>query len=169
VVGTTTYVAWLRDDRAVAADNGGGSFASHTFNTPAIQHGPPAVAVSSGSVVVGWTVPTTPFRAFVAKRVGTTWTGTYASPASATREQFLQGVAPRGGKATAVILSLRSRLYATTETGRPVKARRPGRHRTGGAGGQQPGCRDGPAVATLHSSGWERAAAPLLPASFHRP
>jgi hypothetical protein len=117
VVGTTTYVAWLRDGRAVAADNGGGSFASHTFNTPAILHGPPAVAVSSGNVVVGWTVPTTTsFRAFVAERVGTTWTGTYASPSSATRLQFLQGVAPRGGNATAVILSFGSRLYATTET-----------------------------------------------------
>jgi hypothetical protein len=116
VVGTTTYVAWLRDGRAVAADNGGGSFVSHTFNTPAIMHGPPAVAVSAGSVVVGWTVPTTSLRAFVAERVGTTWTGAYASPASATRLQFLQGVAPRGGKATAVILSLGSRLYATTET-----------------------------------------------------
>jgi hypothetical protein len=117
VVGTTTYVAWLRDGRAVAADNGGGSFASHTFRTPAILHGPPAIAVSAGNVVVGWTAPTnTSFRAFVAKRVGTTWTGTYASPASATRLQFLQGVAPKAGKATAVILSLRSRLYATTET-----------------------------------------------------
>jgi hypothetical protein len=117
VAGTTTYVAWLRDGRAVAADNGGGSFASHTFRTPAILHGPPAVAVSSGHVVVGWTAPTTTtFRAFVAERVGSTWTGTYASPASATRLQFLQGVVPRSGRTTAVILSFRSRLYATTET-----------------------------------------------------
>jgi hypothetical protein len=116
VVGTTTYVAWLRDGRAVAADNGGGSFASHTFRTPAILHGPPVVAVSAGTVVVGWTVPGASFRAFVAERVGAAWTGAYASPSSATRDQFLQGVAPRGGTATAVILSLRSRLYATTET-----------------------------------------------------
>ena len=117
VVGTTTYVTWNRDGRAVAADNGSGSFASHTFNTPAIQHARSRIAVSAGSVVVGWTAPTTTtFRAFVAERVGSTWTGTYASPTSATRLQFLQGVAPRGGTATAVILSLGSRLYATTET-----------------------------------------------------
>jgi hypothetical protein len=117
VAGTTTYVTWNRDGRTVAADNAGGSFASHTFNTPGIQSARPRIAVSSGSVSVGWTAPAAAsFRAFVARRVGSTWTGTYASPASATRLQFLQGVAPRGGKATAVILSLGSRLYATSET-----------------------------------------------------
>jgi hypothetical protein len=117
VNGTTTYVTWNRDGRTVAADNGGGSFVSHTFSTPAIQNARPQIAVSSGSVAVGWTVPTgASFRAFVAKRVGSTWTGAYASPASATRFQFLQGVAPKGGKATAVILSIGSRLYATSET-----------------------------------------------------
>jgi hypothetical protein len=116
VDGTTTYVTWNRDGRTVAADNGGGSFASHTFNTPGIQQAPPRIAVSSGSVSVGWTVQTSvPFRAFVARRVGSTWTGAYASPSSATLPQFLQGVAPKGGKATAVILSIGSRLYATNE------------------------------------------------------
>jgi hypothetical protein len=117
VVGTTTYVTWNRDGRAVAADNGGGSFVSHTFNTPAIQHARSRIAVSAGTIVVGWTAPTaTTFRAFVAERVGSTWTGTYASPSSATRLQFLQGVAPRSGRTTAVIVSFGSRLYATTET-----------------------------------------------------
>jgi hypothetical protein len=117
VVGTTTYVTWNRDGRAVAAHNRSGSFASHAFRTPAIQNARSRIAVSAGRVVVGWTAPTTTtFRTFVAKRVGATWTGAYASPASATRLQFLQGVAPRGGEATAVILSLGSRLYATTET-----------------------------------------------------
>lgn len=116
VDGTTTYVTWNRDGRTVAADNSGGSFASHTFNTPGIQHARPRIAISSGSVIVGWTAPTsTSFRAFVAKRVGSTWTGTFASPASATRLQFLESVAPKGGKAAAVILSLGSRLYATSE------------------------------------------------------
>jgi hypothetical protein len=117
VVGTTTYVTWNRDGRAVAADNGGGSFVSHTFNTPAIQHSRSRIAVSAGTIVVGWTAPTaTTFRAFVAERVGSTWTGTYASPSSATRLQFLQGVAPSSGRTTAVIVSFGSRLYATTET-----------------------------------------------------
>ncbi len=117
VVGTTTYVTWNRDGRAVAADNGSGSFVSRTFTAPAIQNARSRIAVSSGDVVVGWTTPTaTTFRAFVAERVGSTWTGAYASPSSATRLQFLQGVAPRSGKTTAVIVSFRSRLYATTET-----------------------------------------------------
>lgn len=116
VDGTTTYVTWNRDGRTVEADNRGGSFASHTFNTAGIQNARPRVATSSGSVSVGWTAPgSTSFRAFVAKRVGSTWTGGYASPASATALQFLEGVAPKGGKATAVILSNGSRLYATKE------------------------------------------------------
>jgi hypothetical protein len=115
VVGTTTHVTWNRDGRTVAADNGGGGFVSHTFGTPASQSDRPRIGVSSGNVVVGWSTPPTPVRAFVAKRVGGTWTGAYASPTSATRLQFLQGVAPRGGMATAVILSFGSRLYATNE------------------------------------------------------
>jgi hypothetical protein len=119
VAGTTTYVTWNRDGRTVVADNGGGSFVSHTFITPGNQNigFGPRVAVSSGNVVVGWTGGTSPRpRAFVAKRVGSAWTGTYASPSSATRTQVLAGVAPIGGLATAVILSLGSRLYATNET-----------------------------------------------------
>jgi hypothetical protein len=51
----------------------------------------------------------------VAKRVGTTWTGAYASPSSATREQILVGLTPRAGLATALIISFGSRLYATNE------------------------------------------------------
>jgi hypothetical protein len=116
VDGATTYLTWNRDGRTVAADNRGGSFVSHTFNTPGVQNAGPRIAVSSGNLFVGWTAPATSPRAFVAKRVGSTWTGTYASPASATRVQFLEGIAPRGGKAVAVILSIGSRLYATNET-----------------------------------------------------
>jgi hypothetical protein len=118
VVGTTTYVTWNRDGRAVVADNGSGSFVSRTFTAPAVQNSRSRiVVVPSGDVVVGWTTPTaTTFRAFVAERVGASWTGAYASPSSATRLQFLQGVARRSGTATAVIISLRSRLYATTES-----------------------------------------------------
>jgi len=120
VAGTTTYVTWNRDGRTVVADNGGGAFASHTFNTPGNPNFgfSPRVAVSAGTVVVGWTtVGTSPRpRAFVAERVGSAWTGTYASPSAATRTQILVGVDPVGGLATAVILSLGSRLYATNET-----------------------------------------------------
>jgi hypothetical protein len=116
VVGTTTYVAWNRDGRTVEADNPGGAFTtSHTFTTPASQSNRPRVGVSGGSVFVGWSTPPSPARAFVAKRVGGSWTGAFASPAAATALQFLQGIAPRGGKATAVILSFGSRLYATKE------------------------------------------------------
>ena len=82
--------------------------------TPAAQNHRPRIAVSPGNLVVGWTTPSD--RAFVAERVGTSWTGTSASPSGTPRLQFLQGVAPRSGTATAVILSFGSRLYATTET-----------------------------------------------------
>jgi hypothetical protein len=119
VAGTTTYVTWNRDGRTVVADNGGGSFVSHTFNTPGNQNVGfgPRVAIEAGKVFVGWTGGTGPRpRAFVAERVGSTWTGTFASPSSATRTQVLAGVVPAGGLATAVILSLGSRLYATNET-----------------------------------------------------
>jgi hypothetical protein len=120
VAGTTTYVTWNRDGRTVMADNGGGSFVSHTFNTPGNQNigFGPRIAIAAGKVFVGWTAGgTSPRpRAFVAERVGSTWTGTFASPSSATRTQVLAGVVPVGGLATAVILSLGSRLYATNET-----------------------------------------------------
>jgi hypothetical protein len=116
VVATTTYVTWNRDGRTVVADNAGGAFTtSHTFAAPAMQNHPPRIGVSGGSVFVCWTVPTASARAYVAKRVAGSWTGAYASPAAATALQILLGVAPRGGKATAVILSLGSRLYATRE------------------------------------------------------
>jgi hypothetical protein len=113
--GTTTYVAWNRDGRTVQANNAGGTFVSRTFVTPAAQNHRPRIAVQPGHVVVGWTTPG-PFRAFVAERVGTTWTGATASPAGVTRLQLLMGVAASGGTATATILSLGSRLYAASET-----------------------------------------------------
>jgi hypothetical protein len=114
VAGTATYVTWLRDGRAVAADNEGGMFASHTFNTPAVPHGRPRTGYSSGIVYAAWT--TGGGRTFVAARAGGVWSGAYASPSSATRLQFVAGLVPRGGKATALIVSFGSRLYATTES-----------------------------------------------------
>jgi len=115
VVGRTTYVAWNRDGRTVQANNASGTFLSHTFLTSAAQNHRPRIAVAAGQVVVGWTTQA-PFRAFVAERTGTTWSGKVASPAGVTRLQLLTGVAARGGTADASILSLGSRLYAVTET-----------------------------------------------------
>jgi hypothetical protein len=93
---------WNRDGRTVQANNATGTFLSRTFVTRAVPNHRPRIAVAPGHVVVGWTTPSAPFAAFVAERVGTTWTG---ATASAT-----------GGNATATILSLGSRLYAATET-----------------------------------------------------
>src|SRR4051794_24007464 len=107
VAGTTTYVTWLRDGRAVEADDRSGHFVSHTFATPAIPHGRPKVAVSAGRVFAAWT--TGGSRTFVAVRSGTAWSGGYASPASATRLQFVVALVPRGGKATALTVSFGSR------------------------------------------------------------
>ena len=98
----------------MAADNQTGRFVSHQFNTPAIPHGRPRVAVSSGVVDAGWTA--TVNRAFVAARAGGVWTGAYASPAILPRVQLLVGLVPRAGKATALTVSVASCLYATTET-----------------------------------------------------
>jgi hypothetical protein len=56
------------------------------------------------------------YRTFVAARSGGVWAGAYASPSSATRLQFVVGLVPKAGKATALIVSLGSRLYATTES-----------------------------------------------------
>jgi hypothetical protein len=115
VVGRTTYVTWNRDGRTVQANNASGTFLSHTFLTSAAQDQRPRIAVAAGQVVVGWTTQA-PFRAFVAERTGTTWSGKVASPAGVTRLQLLTGVSARGGTADASILSLGSRLYAVTET-----------------------------------------------------
>jgi hypothetical protein len=71
--------------------------------------------VAPGHVVVGWTTAGT-FDAFVAERVGTSWTGRTASPAGLSRLQVLTGVAAGGGTAAATIVSLTSRLYSATET-----------------------------------------------------
>jgi hypothetical protein len=114
VVGATTYLTWIRDGRAMAADNQTGQFVSHQFTTPAIEHGRPRIGVSAGIVYAGWTA--TVNQAFVATRVGGVWSGAYASPAGLPRHQFLVGLAPRAGKATALNISVTSRLYATAET-----------------------------------------------------
>jgi hypothetical protein len=114
VVGTTTYLTWIRDGGAMVADNRSGGFVSHRFRTPAIEHGRPRVGVSGGIVYAGWTTPVN--RTFVAARVGGVWSGAYASPAGLSRHQFLVGLAPRAGRATALNLSVSSRLYATTES-----------------------------------------------------
>jgi hypothetical protein len=114
VVGTTTYLTWIRDGRAMYADNASGVFVSRQFLTPVIEHGPSHVAVAGGVVYGGWTA--TVNRAFVAARVGGVWDGAFASPAGVPRFQVLVGLAPSGGKATALNVSFTSRLYATTET-----------------------------------------------------
>ena len=114
VVGTTTYLTWIRDGRAMFADNQSGGFVSHRFNTPVIEHGPSHIAVAGGVVYGGWTA--TVNRTFVAARVGGVWTGAFASPPNLPRHQILVGLAPSAGKATALNISFTSRLYATTET-----------------------------------------------------
>jgi hypothetical protein len=114
VVGTTTYLTWIRDGGAMVADNQSGGFVSHRFNTPAIEFGRPRIGISSAIVFAGWTA--TVNRTFVAARVGGVWSGAYASPAGLPRHQFLVGLVPRAGKATALNISDTSRLYATTET-----------------------------------------------------
>jgi hypothetical protein len=115
MLGTTTYVVWNRDGRTVQANNASGAFLSHTFTTPAAQNHRPRLTVSPGHVVVGWTTAGT-FDAFVAERVGASWTGRTASPAGLTRLQILAGVAATGGTATATVVSFGSRLYSATET-----------------------------------------------------
>jgi hypothetical protein len=114
--GTTTYVTWNRDGRTVQANNATGTFLSKTFLTPAAQDQRPRIVVAAGQVVVGWTTTSFPRTAFVAERVGTSWSGRVASPAGLTRLQLLTGVAGVGGTATASIVSLGSRLYSATET-----------------------------------------------------
>ena len=94
VVGRTTYVTWNRDGRTVQANNASGTFLSHTFVTSAARCHRPRIAVAAGQVVVGWTTQA-PFRAFVAERAGTTWSGKVASPAGVTRLQVLTGFGPR--------------------------------------------------------------------------
>jgi hypothetical protein len=113
--GDHDYVVWNRDGRTVEANNAGGTFLSHTFATPAVQSQSPRIVVAPGHVVVGWPAQSSPFQAFVAERVGTTWTGRVASP-SVPRLQFLTGVAAAGGNVTATIVSFGSELYSATET-----------------------------------------------------
>jgi hypothetical protein len=114
--GTTTYVTWNRDGRTVQASNASGSFLSHTFVTPAVQSQRPRIAVGPGQVVVGWTTAAVPYRAFVAERTGSSWSGAAASPAGLPRLQLLTGVATTGGNATATIVSSGSQLYSATES-----------------------------------------------------
>ena len=70
VVRTTTYLTWIRDGRAMYADNASGVFVSRRFLTPVIEHGRSHVAVSGGVVYGGWTA--TVNQAFVASQV---WRG----------------------------------------------------------------------------------------------
>jgi hypothetical protein len=106
---------WNRDGRTVQANNATGAFLSRTFVTPAMQNHRPRLTVAPGHVAVGWTAAGT-FDAFVAERVGTSWTGRTASPAGLTRPQILVGVAATGGNVTATIVSAGLQLYSTTET-----------------------------------------------------
>jgi hypothetical protein len=115
MLGTTTYVVWNRDGQTVQANNATGTFLSKTFVTPAAQNHRPRIVVAPGHVVVGWTTAGT-LDAFVAERVGTSWTGRVASPAGLTRPQVLVGVAATDGTATATVVSFGSRLYSATET-----------------------------------------------------
>jgi hypothetical protein len=104
--GRSTFVAWIRDGRAVAADNTSGVFRSHTFNTAASFR--PRIAASLGRAFVIWTTPGT--RTFFAERVAGTWSGTYLS--DPPRPGFV--VTAPGGKATVLMLSS-LRLFARTE------------------------------------------------------
>ncbi|HEV8560666.1 MAG TPA: hypothetical protein VGR06_30430 [Actinophytocola sp.] len=104
--GTTTFIAWIRDGRAVEADNGSGVFKSHTFATAASFR--PRVASSFGKVFVIWTTPGG--RTFAAERSGSVWTGTYLSDPGRTG----LAVTARRGKATVLMLS-RLRLFARTQ------------------------------------------------------
>ena len=104
--GAATFIAWIRDGRAVEADNTSGVFRSHTFVTGASFR--PRVAVSLGRVFVIWTTPQT--RTFFAERVAGAWSGAYLS--DPPRPGL--AVTARGGKATVLMLS-GLRLFARTE------------------------------------------------------
>jgi hypothetical protein len=104
--GAATFIAWIRDGRAVEADNTSGVFRSHTFVTGASFR--PRVAVSLGRVFVIWTTPQN--RTFFAERVAGAWSGAYLS--DPPRPGF--AVTARGGKATVLMLS-GLRLFARTE------------------------------------------------------
>jgi hypothetical protein len=116
VVGVTTHVTWWRDQRIVVADDAGTgtTFSSHTFNLPGFIR--PRFAESAGVLFVGWTRALRDSRTFVAAKVSGVWSGTHASPSVPGRDQYLFGLVPRGGKGSALNVSLTSRLYATSET-----------------------------------------------------
>jgi hypothetical protein len=115
VGGGRTWVTWFRDGRTVVAD-GTASFTSHTFATPSDQRRRPRVALLGTTPYVGWTAFQATVRAFVAVRGLSGWTGAYAAPSVPARDQILTGLVPAAGKATALIVSDSSRLYATTES-----------------------------------------------------
>ncbi len=107
-----TYVTWNRDGRTVAAVDSGSGFTSKTFGTSAVQQVRPRIVVAAGTVAVGWTSGS--YRTYLAERVGTTWTGVYASP-SAPGAQRVVGVGTWGGRSRALTFN-GDRLIATTES-----------------------------------------------------
>ena len=104
--GVSTYVTWIRDGRAVEADNTGGAFASHTFLTPASFR--PRVAASSGKVFVAWTTEAP--RVLFAERAAGTWSGVFLSDPPRPG----MAVTAPGGKATVLMLSS-LRLFARSQ------------------------------------------------------
>lgn len=69
--GGHTYVTWLRDGHIMEADDSTGHTVSKSFNTPGYV---PKLAVSYGTVFVGWTTYAGGM-VFLAERDGSTWTG----------------------------------------------------------------------------------------------
>ena len=72
----------------------------------------PRIAVASGTVAVAWTSGS--YKTYLAELVGTTWSGTYATPGAETALR-LAGVATWAGKSRALTFQSGSALYATTE------------------------------------------------------
>jgi len=112
MAGQTTHVAWQRGSRVVHADNGGGTFRSHTFASPGTG---PRLAVSAGRVQLAWTLtrPGKPSHVFLAERSGANWVGNDVTPAAGTPETAL-AVAAAGGTAT-VLGAEAARLWAKTQ------------------------------------------------------
>jgi len=112
VVGSSVLVAWNRDGRILAASRTGSATMTKSFAVPGLQHVRPRLAAFGGVVAVAWTG--TGYRSYVAERVGSTWSGTYATPVT-PGIQHLVGVATSGGRSTAISMFHGSRLVSTTE------------------------------------------------------